>query len=69
MQIDVLEVVNTMPVPKEQKEELILTMFDLEPKDYTFIYEGDKIKHIRYNDSIKQMKITIKLDEEGSVNE
>lgn len=69
MQIDMLEVVNAMPATKEEKEELVLTMYDLDSKDWTFIYEGDKIKHIRYNDSIKQMEITITLEEEGSVNE
>ena len=69
MEIDVLEVVNTMPVPKEEKEELVLTMIDADSKDWTFIYEGDKIKHIQYNGSIKQMEMTIKLDEVGLVSE
>lgn len=64
MQIDVLEVVNTMPATKEEKEELVLTMIDAESKDWTFIYEGDKIKHIQYNGTIKQMEMTINIGEE-----
>ena len=64
MQIDVLEVVNTLPVPNKEKEELVLTMIDDESKDWTFIYEGDKIKHIQYNGTIKQMEITINIGEE-----
>lgn len=63
MEIDVLEVVNTMPVPKEEKEELILTMYDLDSKDWTFICEGDNIKEIRYNGVIKQMEMTINIGE------
>ena len=64
MQIDVLEVVNTMPVTKEEKESAILTMIDGDSKDWTFIYEGDKIKHIQYNGVIKQMEMTINIGEE-----
>lgn len=64
MEIDVLEVVNTMPVPKEEKEELVLTIIDADSKDWTFIYEGDKIKHIQYNGVIKQMEMTINIGEE-----
>lgn len=64
MQIDMLEVVNAMPATKEEKEELVLTMIDADSKDWAFIYEGDKIKHIRYNGTIKQMEMTINIGEE-----
>jgi len=64
MQIDMLEVVNTMPVTKEEKESAILTMIDADSKDWTFIYEGDKIKHIQYNGVVQRKVLTINIGEE-----
>ena len=63
MEINVLDAVNLMPVSKEEKEKLVLTMIDAEDKDWTFIYEGDKIKHIQYNGVVQRKVLTINIGE------
>lgn len=55
---------------REQIENLILSQMMLTRKDIEFIWENDKLKMIRFNDSIKTMELalTIPKDEEIEIH-
>lgn len=62
--LNLLSIISDMDLPKEQKEDLALAALGRLNESTNVIWQDDRIKCIRLNDSIDTLDLTITIDKE-----
>lgn len=68
MQIDLLDIINGVDQPKEQKEQFLLDLFQLKREWGEFIYEGNNIVGFKFYQSMESLRITLTVEPDGITN-